>query len=114
MEAQYAYTFATPYGLRGWNGVDSSWGSTVPLPNISLEAAWYTRAFGASDRTASRTRTAPSPVISPVRTGCTNEVATKDCAARLYTSSGSASRTARLREVWAIRSPSMRVGSSAL
>src|SRR3989304_2833380 len=105
MEAQYAYTFATPYGLRGWNGVDSSCGSTVTLPNISLEAAWYTRASGASDRTASRRRTAPSPVISPVSTGCTNEVATNDCAARLYTSSGLASLTAELRDVWSMRSP---------
>jgi hypothetical protein len=37
--AQCAISFATAYGLRGWNGVDSSWGGGA-APNISLDDAW--------------------------------------------------------------------------
>jgi hypothetical protein len=32
-------TFATAYGLRGWNGVCSFWGGGV-APYISDEEAW--------------------------------------------------------------------------
>jgi len=31
---------ATPYGLRGWNGVVSRCGISRTLPNISLDDAW--------------------------------------------------------------------------
>ena len=33
-------TFATPYGLRGQNGVVSVCGTSCTLPNISLLDAW--------------------------------------------------------------------------
>ena len=97
-----------------WNLVFSFWGTSSAAPNISLLDAWYNLASGRKCRTASNIRTTPNPVTSPVSTGWFQEVATNDCAARWYTSSGWVVYIAIFSEDWSVRSPSRSVILSAI
>src|SRR5665648_495893 len=59
-------------------------------------------------RAASNSTAAATPVSSAVRTGCSHEYATELIPARLYSSSGSTSRTSWARPAWSARSPACR------
>jgi hypothetical protein len=61
----------------------SRWGTSSTCPNISELDAWYRRAWGLTSRIASRMRVTPTAVNSAVSTGCDQDAATNDIAARL-------------------------------
>src|SRR3989338_7528308 len=76
------------YGERGWNGVFSFCGLCDAFPNISDDDAWYILQSKSAILIASSRFSAPKPVTAQVEMGCSNDILTCDCAARLYTSSG--------------------------
>src|SRR5665648_495891 len=96
----------------GRTGVVSSWGDRAAWPKISEIDAWTqtTRRPVCSGRAraASNSTAAATPVSSAVRTGCSHEYATELIPAKLYSSSGSTSRTSWARPAWSARSPACR------
>ena len=68
------------YNLAAQSFVQTSWAQ--PVFTGETTALGVTRVLDAI-RIASSTRVTPSAVVSPVKTGCAQDVWTKDCAARL-------------------------------
>ncbi len=75
-------SLATPYGVFGWQAVDSSWGLDGGLPKISRELATTTRAAGVSSRTASSSSELSTAIARTVPVGSSQLSGTKVGAAR--------------------------------
>src|SRR6266576_1781533 len=80
---QWPNALATPYGLRGRNGVDSDCGVSAALPKTSLLEAWTKRMPGSTRWIASSSRTTAKAFSSPVEIGSVHNSLLEARAARL-------------------------------